>query len=76
MVKACGNGINDISVCCEAGTIAYFNCVNWHIYSGDNLYDRLLSIKMRNNHVIAAGTRYNNGINNNGIVYMGWTVLY
>jgi hypothetical protein len=66
-----GNNINDIIVSGEAGTISHFNGISWKIFNGISIYDRLLSVSVRNNIVIAVGTRYNNGINNQGIIYVG-----
>ena len=66
-----GEGINDVVVCGDAGNIAHYNGVGWRIYYGETIYDRLLSVSIKNNIVIAVGSRYNNGINNNAIIYFG-----
>jgi hypothetical protein len=66
-----GNGINNVVVCGEAGTISHFNGATWKIFNGLYIYDRLLKISMVSNIIIAVGTRYNNGINNQGIIYFG-----
>jgi hypothetical protein len=66
-----GNNINDIIVSGEGGTISHYNGITWRIYNGENPYDRLLSTSIKNAITISVGTRYNNGINNQGIMYIG-----
>jgi hypothetical protein len=68
-----GNGPNDVVVVGEHGTIAHFNGVDWRIYSyaGQTSGDRLLSVCMRNNLVVVAGTRYIDGIHDQALVCVG-----
>jgi hypothetical protein len=68
-----GNGLNDVVVVGEHGTIAHFNGVDWRIYSysGQTSGDRLLSVCMRNNLLVAAGTRYIDGIHDQALICVG-----
>ena len=66
-----GEGINDVVICADAGNIAHFNGVSWRIYYGETISDRLLSVSIEDSMIIAVGSRYNNGINNNAIIYFG-----
>ena len=66
-----GEGINDVVVCGDAGNIAHYNGAGWKIYYVETVYDRLRSVSIKDNIIVAVGSRYNNGINNNAIIYFG-----
>jgi hypothetical protein len=68
-----GTGLNDVIVVCEHGTIAHFNGVSWRIYSygGQTSGDRLLSVCIKNNLIIAVGMRYIDGFHDQALICIG-----
>jgi hypothetical protein len=67
-----GNAANDVFIACNNGIVAHFNGVNWRRYDEvQNINDRLLSISVKGNIVIAVGLRYYDGFRNYGVIYNG-----
>ncbi len=67
-----GNDKNDVIVVGEAGSVSHFNGVSWVGYTQLlNPIDRLVSVSMKNNLVIAVGNRNYDGVHYYGLVYIG-----
>ncbi|MDR3626071.1 MAG: hypothetical protein P4L45_04530 [Ignavibacteriaceae bacterium] len=67
-----GSGINDIVITGSYGDISHFNGKTWIEYKQlINTNDRLLSISIKDNIIIAAGYRYIDYVHNYGVIYLG-----
>ena len=67
-----GIDLNDVVVVGERGTIAHFNGLHWTKYNNTEIgLERLRSVSIKNNLIIAVGTRHLNGIQYYGLIYMG-----
>ncbi len=68
-----GNGLNDVVIVCENGTIVHFNGKNWktHGYAGQAPGDRLQSVSVKGNLIIAVGTKYVDGMTDRALVCVG-----
>ena len=67
-----GSGINDIVIAGSYGDISHFNGKSWFEYKKlINTENRLLSVSIKGNIVIAVGYKYTGGIDDYGIIYLG-----
>jgi len=67
-----GNNKNDVVAVGDAGSISHFNGVSWYGYTQLlNPIDRLVSVSMKNNLIIAVGDRHNDGVHYYGLIYIG-----
>lgn len=67
-----GIGANDIVACGTIGKIWHYNGITWKTYNElINTNDRLKRIAIKGNICVATGYRYENGIQNQGLIYIG-----
>ncbi len=67
-----GSAINDIVITGSYGDISHFNGKSWIEYKQlINTEDRLLSVSIKGNIIIAVGYRYIDGTHNYGLIYVG-----
>jgi hypothetical protein len=67
-----GSNLNNIVTVGEGSYIAHFNGVTWKVYNElRNPPDRLSSVAVTENMIVAVGNKYVNGIENYGLVYIG-----
>lgn len=67
-----GNDKNDVVAVGDAGSISHFNGASWFGYTQLlNPVDRLVSVSIKNNLIIAVGERHNDGVHYYGVVYIG-----
>lgn len=67
-----GSDINNIFVVANRGDVWHFNGKQWHPYlSLQNQTDYLKSVSVTEELVCAVGTRYLNGIERFGVIYLG-----
>ena len=67
-----GNSVNDIVIAGDQGSVAHWNGKDWKIYDElHNTMDRLLSVDIHGDQIIAVGNRYYDGIHNYGVIYHG-----
>ena len=67
-----GNGTNDVVMVGELGVVAHYNGSTWYKYVElQNSMDRLVSVSIRGNEVIAVGGRYYDGFHNYGLITHG-----
>ena len=67
-----GNGIDDVVVVGELGVVAHYNGLTWYKYVElQNSMDRLTSVSIRGNEIIAVGGRYYDGLHNYGLITHG-----
>ncbi len=72
LTKVRANNTNDIVAVGIKGRIWHYNGVSWKLYTElINNRDNLRSVAIRNNLIVAVGNRYNNGIENYGLIYVG-----
>ena len=67
-----GNGLNNIVIAGDFADISFYNGVRWREYK--ELYspiDKLRSVSIKGNTIVAVGTRTYNGIRYYGVVYVG-----
>ncbi len=67
-----GNGINDVVVACELGIIAHYNGSSWHKYIElQTSIDRLISVSIKGDEIVAVGVRNYDGFHYYGVIYHG-----
>jgi hypothetical protein len=68
-----GTGPNDVVVVGEGGAIGHFNGKSWRSYSyaGQTAGDRLSSVCIKNNQIVAVGTRYIDGTHDRALICIG-----
>jgi hypothetical protein len=67
-----GSGLNNIATVGEGSYIAHFNGMSWKVYNElRNQPDRLSSVAVTENMIVAVGYKYVSGIEYYGVVYVG-----
>jgi len=68
-----GNGTNDVVEVGENGTVSHYNGSTWRLYSElENTTDRLLSVSIKGDEIVAVGVRNYDGFHYYGVIYHGW----
>jgi hypothetical protein len=67
-----GSSINNIAIVGENSYLAHFNGLNWKVYNElENYPDRLTSVAVTDNMIVAVGYKYIDGFIRYGLVYIG-----